>query len=813
MVLWVGLPGFIIAIVLGVLAYRYLVPFYDRAQEYDLSEIDNVELPSIIFDRNGKELGRMYVENRSVISIDQMSSTLISSLIAQEDKRFWTNRGVDWKGLIRMAWLNLKAGEVTQGASTITMQLARNAFNLKAEALERGEGGKERKLVEIFLAHRIGKKYSSESGKKYILENYLNRVPFGHGYYGARSASLGFFGKEPKDLNWEEAATMVTCIKNPTAFSPIRHPERNKKGRDHVFRRLNQDGAITRKEYKRLKKLPIKTDPKPLRRGTSHLYEKIGLLAREIVGEDAMSQGGYRIYTTIDVNMQRVAEESLREGLDSVEALPGFDHPRYLDFDPRKGNPKYLQGALLVNDPYTGEVLAHVGGRDYRHTQFDFIDAGKRPLGTANFPFLYALALDSGYNTSSHLKDEAIDNRMVMVGGREGILGEWGPEVLNPVYEGEISLRSGLERSKVAATVRLGRSLGIEKFAEFSESFGFDYPEKDDLLARDLLGWVPVSLYEASRAYSSFAAAGKVPEKLLYIQKIENSEGLLVHLTGTKDLNYNSRQVIGEDTAFLVDNILRGVTEGSGNLADRSKKLIESGFQGGAKTGTTYNFSDSWAFGYNDYLVCSSWVGFQQGNRGPIVKNGFAKDVAFPIVKNFIPQIDNGLRGSLPKRPETIIKKEICKVSGLLATRYCFNEVTKENGEVEYISTAYNEFFKAGHEPEGICPVHTGGASSVSRYAPTKGVTAAKPVLSLDPVKPKSAVVVGNDPYGAVENSSENEDAPTLTGVYGSGLLILNDEVEGEAEASIVMPRPRRLRLRVDPSDLNPIVLKAIVVD
>ena len=173
LVLWVGVPGILIGIVAGIFVFRYIQPFYKRSQEYDITQIDKVELPSIIFDRNNREIGRMYVENRSVISIDQMPQLLIDSLLAQEDQRFWENNGVDWIGLCRMVYLNLKARKITQGASTITMQLARNAFNLKSEALKRGEGGKERKIVEILLASRIGRKYSSVSGKKFILENFL----------------------------------------------------------------------------------------------------------------------------------------------------------------------------------------------------------------------------------------------------------------------------------------------------------------------------------------------------------------------------------------------------------------------------------------------------------------------------------------------------------------------------------------------------------------------------------------------------------------------------------------------------------------
>ncbi len=810
---------FLILAIVGIIILTILLkPYHSRAQEYDLSKIDDVELPSIIFDKNGKELGRMYVENRSVISIDQMPQLLIDCLVAQEDQRFFKHKGVDWLGLVRMVYLNAKAGEVTQGASTVTMQLARNAFNLKSEALKRDENGIQRKLVEIFLAHRIGKKYSSEAGKKYILENYLNRVPFGHGYYGARSASLGYFGKEPEKLNWEEAASMVTCIKNPSAFSPLRYPSNNKGGRNHVFRRLKAEGVIDKKEYKRLLELPVKTNPKPLKRGTSHLYEKIGFLSRQIVGEEAMSEGGYRIYTTIDNNLQAVADSVLSQKLIEIEETEGYSHSKYEDYDSKKGSPEYLQGGLLINDPKTGKVLAHVGGRNYAHTQFDFIDVAKRPLGTGVFPFLYALAIDEGRSPSENILDESIDNRLVMVGGREGILGEWGSETLTPKYEGEITLRHALEQSKISSTVRLGKSIGVEKFAEFAENLGMDFPEKDKLLARDLLGWVPTSVKEAAKAYSAIANDGKVPNKLYYINKIESSSGLLVHLTSKSEMRDNTKPVMTKATAFQVDNILRGIPK-EGNISDVSEDILSSGFKGGGKTGTPYNFEDAWAFAYNNNLVCSTWVGFQQGNKGEILPNGFAKNIAWPIVSEFFNNIQKDLRGSVPEMPEGVVKKEICRVSGLLATRYCFSEKHDDNGkaiENSYKSTVCHEYYKEGEEPVEICYIHMGldgETSFVDQYAPTQGVTAARPVIQVDPVKPSSPVVVGRDPYGAVENSATEEGVPQLGGAYASGLLILNDEVAGEDEAFITMPKPNKLKLMVNPEDLKPRVTKAIVIE
>ena len=818
LVLWVGIPGIIIGIVGGILMYRYLSPFYQRSKGYDITQIDKVELPSIIFDSKNREIGRMYVENRSVISIDQMPQLLIDSLLAQEDQRFWENNGVDWIGIGRMAYLNLKAGKVTQGASTITMQLARNAFNLKSEALKRDEGGKERKIVEIFLASRIGRKYSSVSGKKFILENYLNRVPFGHGYYGVRSASLGYFGKEPKDLNWEEAASLVSCIKNPSAFSPLRFPENNKRARNHVFKRLLIDGKIDQKQYKSLVQLPIITNPNPLRRGTSHLYEKIGDLSRNIVGEEAMSLGGYRIYTTIDIDIQNAATQALKDQLNEVESIEGYSHDVYEDYDRSQGVPDYLQGALLVNNPKTGDVLAHVGGRNYNHTQFDFIDLGKRPLGTACLPFLYALGLDSGMTPSSKLKDEPIDNRMVMVGGREGILGEWGAETLAPKYEGEVSLRKALKTSKIAASVRLGRMLGVETFVDFARKIGLASQEDEKPLARDLLGWIPTSVSKAASAYSIFGNTGRFVGDLSYIKKIESSEGLLIYLQNDKENEKNVNQVIDVESSFQVNSILRETVK-DGNLREQGEALEKLDYEGVVKSGTPYNFEDAWAFAVNENLTLSSWVGFQKGNKGAILENGFAKDIAVPVIEKFMANVRSGLRKDNLTMPENIVQESICKTSGLLATRYCFEKYSDpESGEEgdKYRSTVCFEYYRKGESPVEICSVHMnqqGQKGFADQYAPVKGITAAKPVLMADPVKPWSSVVIGVDPYGAVKHSAIEDSEQNQQGDYSSGLLILNDSVAGEEESIIVMPRPKTLQLKVEVEDLQPLTPRAVVVD
>ena len=382
---------FVAGLILGLLAFwvfdQKTKKFRDRAEIYNLDEIDNVEVKSLILDRKGRELGRIFVENRDKISIKDVPKVMINALVAGEDQRFFQHDGVDRIGVIRALYINLKAGRQTQGASTLTQQLARNAFHLKQEADKRGEGGLERKAVEAFLALRIEKTYSKEE----ILEFYLNRIPFGSGFYGIRSASLGYFGKEPRDLSAMECASLVGCIKNPTRISPLNNLKENKKARDQVLQRMADEGFISSKEGKIYRNTPVVVRPNPIRRGTSHLYERIANAVRSRLGEDALTEGGFKIYTTIDLDVQQAMEKSLLRQLSIAESHELYEQPLYDSYRKRDGKPNYLQGAGYMIDNESGSVLAYIGGRDFTHSQYDFVESGSKPSGTAFFPFISIL--------------------------------------------------------------------------------------------------------------------------------------------------------------------------------------------------------------------------------------------------------------------------------------------------------------------------------------------------------------------------------------------------------------------------------------
>lgn len=777
------LLGLLVAGIGFVAVERYTRVYRERADSYDLNRINDLEIPSLILDRNGKEIGRVFVQNRSVIPIAQVPQVFIDALRAGEDQRFETHDGVDYIGVVRAVWLNYKAGETTQGASTITQQLARNAFDLEAEKKARGESGIERKLVEAFLAQRIEKRYK----KKEILEFYLNRIYFGSGYYGIRSAALGYFGKEPKDLDALESAAIVGCIKNPTNLSPVNDPAANQASRNLVLGRMVDLGALRSSESARLRVTPLKLNPKPLQRGTTHLYERIADEIRRVLGEDALAAGGFRIHTSIDGEVQHALEESLQRSLAKAEQRPGYANQKRSQYKKSSGvPPEFLQGAGLMIDHQTGEVLAHVGGRDYADAPYDVIEMGRRPLGTAFLPFLYATGLMQGLGPATIVEDEPMDNRSVMVGGREGILGEWGMEVAKPTYEGEITTRRALETSKIAAAVRFAGMAGLENVRKSAERFGL--PMKDaELLPRLAVGWEAASLKEAVRGISAFARGGSTaPLQLTIVDRIDNSAGSPVF---TRQIVPPVRTEATDDaTAFMVHSMMRGAME-RGNIAGLAERMVEKPFTGAGKTGTTHDFSDNWFLGYNGRVSCGVWVGFLQPGKS-IYEGAFSKDLAMPVWEDAMNTAAKSFGGKIISQPESVVQAEICRVSGQRATRFCYDTITDPATGATLTGPAkVQEYFRKGSENLPFCPLHSGAAPG-DPGAASLGLSQLA-VIDTTPVRSKAPVLLGEDPYyteqvmldGTVQSAPRNR-----TNVLDSFDL-------GDGEARTKLPWPERLEI------------------
>ena len=784
-----------------------LDPYREIANNYKLERIGEVEVPSLILDRKGREIGRMYVENRSKIPLSEVPSVFIDAMIAQEDQRFYEHDGVDWVGVARAVYLNLKSGGITQGAGTVTMQLGRNAFDLLGEARRKDQSGYERKIVEAFLAIRIEEYLHEEFKSEYpdekqrkkvvkdqILEFYLNRVPFGAGFYGVRSASLGYFGKEPVDLEVHECASIVACLKNPRRLNPLRHPKDNKTARDHVLRRMALEGMITDTERNRMLQLPIAVAPNPIIRGKSHLYERIAQDAHRLVGEETLSQGGYVIRTSIDLDIQNSAKNRLSSQLAEIESDPDYAHPKHADFNKEiEKVPAYIQGAVLMVDHETGEVLAHVGGRDYGDSQFDFIQLGRRPIGTAFFPFIYAAAFERGWNPASPLQDEQMNNRALMVGGTEGVVGEWGMEVRDPQYEGQITARRGLASSKIAASVRLGIDVGLDRVAETARTFGLGIPD-DRLRNRMLVGWDKISLPELTLGYTAFPRGGNRITETFYVRGIWDRDGKPVFTSNHLNSSPREERACTDATAFQVHTILNDVVK-RGNLSDASVGLSEELFNGGAKTGTPYGFTDAWMVGYNSRITCGVWIGFHKSNRKAIHGDAFAKNLAYPLWEETMNSALPDFQGVMVSKPDSIERVTACRTSGMRPTRYC-NEAVEDplTGSLSFRSTSYSEYFRKG-EQVGICSIH-GSGGQVDQFASNTLQREALPVV---PVKSKAPLLLGSDPYQSEKPSLAPEDENSGAGFLQNQItLVVEDQVRGEREALLILSRPPRFELPVE---------------
>jgi len=766
-------------------------PFKDKAAEYDLEKINDVEVVSLILDRKGRELGRIFVENRDVISIKDVPQTMINALVSGEDQRFFEHDGVDRQGVARAVWLNFRAGRQTQGASTLTQQLARNAFHLKDAADKEGWSGLERKAVEAFLAQRIEKRYS----KAEILEFYLNRVPFGSGFYGIRSASLGYFGKEPRDLTLSECASLVGCIKNPTKISPLNDLEMNQKARNQVLKRMAAEGFITETESAELQAKSVVINPKPIQRGASHLYERIATAVRQRLGEDAMTQGGFAIHTTIDLDVQNAMEASMLKSLATAESVDGYAHPKYEAYRRENGKPKYLQGAGLMIDNKSGAVIAYVGGRDFTHNQFDIVQLGRKPIGTAFFPFIYTAALEKKMSPASLLIDAPMNNRAIMLDGREGVLGEWGMEILNPEYEGEITLRRALEVSKIGASVRLGKTLGLGTVMETARKFGLTFPESK-LLARMLVGTDEFSLPDMVRAYSAFPNGGYTSGSMYVIDRIVDSSGSIRFQSPKKG---SPDVILDQQTAFVMHSMLQSSLKNNVNADGVSKPSgLNDDPSLGGKTGTTYDFADNWFVGYNSQVTCAVWAGFLHGRRDPIYPGAFSRETVFPVWVDSMNTAASGFRGHELAAPKGLVTLEICKSSGLRKTKYCQdykrNPVT---GKESYTSTAFTEYFVIGSEPSGYCDVHgvVDGSLANNDYDFSATGTKASQSRAI-PVQPKAPLLLGKDPYGTVQPDFVPRDAAAVS---SGGGVVNFDQLEAEDnDAAIILDRPRRVSIKAE---------------
>lgn len=720
---WFLVPVAVILLtcILGFLGYGYLYYKYaDQIESFDLSKLEKMEAASVIYDRNGIQIGKIFILNRHPIPASEIPQSMVKAIIAEEDNHFYDHHGVDYWGIIRAAISNYRQGRIKQGASTVTQQLARNSFDLRERSIKR-------KVIEMFLAQRIEDTLSKEK----IMELYLNRVYFGSGFYGVEAASVGYFGKPAKELTTSESAMLAGVLKSPNALSPWNNPEGAKNVRDFVLTRMHDLGFLNSKKLAAAKEAELGVQKRRNPFKISYAIDLVRQQAIAALGFERAMNGGVRIDTTFDSKMQQVAEASLSAQLDKTEHSTDYHHETYEQYREKysalekasaSGRPvnfpstTYLQGAVLAIDNQTGGILALVGGRDFIHNEYNRAIQGRRPPGTLFAPFVAAAAYSKGIFPGRIVDDSCLDNHYVMIGGETGILGEWGVERADNQYEGPMPSHEAVARGKNAAVVRLGFMTGTESLKQLCSKAGIDAPIRD--VASSYLGSSEMGLDDLTLAFSIFPNGGSRPDSLHTINKITDADGQVLFET-----KVNHVDVIAPEVAYQVHAVLDDALHKTDSLEIKENGL--GNFPSGGKSGTAYNFTDVWVAGYSSAVTCGVWLGYDKPEK--IFRGAFGKNLALPIwckVMNASLEDSKSFEPHSFVPPKTLHPLEICRASGLLLTPQCgaTNSVT--------------EYGTAKEIPEIACDVHGSGVTVYAEDSEESEWPKAVAAVDLTKIKP-----------------------------------------------------------------------------
>src|SRR5438876_2987562 len=734
-----------------------------QAATFDLSKLEQMESASLILDRNDKIFGQIYVENRETVPYDQLPRDLVNAVVAVEDAKFYQHGGYDFFGIIRAALKNFTAGHVRQGGSTITQQLARNSFALTQKTFRR-------KLLEIFLARRIEENF----GKQKIMEHYLNRIYFGGGLYGAEAAARGYFGKSAREMSLAECATLAGLVKSPNRLSPWTDRAASRDTRNYALDRMRDLDFISRERCASAQAEEIVTGSRQNAQGQTYAVDYIRQQVIAAVGWDRAMNEGFRIHTTIDVDLQKVAEDSLRTHLETVEQSPEYNHQTYAayaaSFRKAKANgpavvgsdqpaPEYLQGAVIGLDNATGDILVLVGGRDFEHNQYNRALQARRPAGTAMLPFVYAAAFEKGMYPGSLVEDSPLDNRAVMIGGTTGILGEWGPESAENRYEGTMTARQALAKSKNGATVRVGMDAGVDAMLQLCAAAGIHSPLRP--YPATFLGSSEVTLSELALAYTIFPNGGWRPNVSHILERIEEKDGTLVWDGKRESIR---KLVTKPETAYEVHSCLADALEsGTGKAAFTEfglKKIPAAG-----KTGTAYDFTDALFAGYDSNFTCAVWAGFDKPQK--IYRGAFGRELALPVWVDVMNAAADHYPPREIKQPTStsggLKQIEICSRSGLLATDKCYDAVKTASGETVQRRTTYMEIGTQSQVPTEPCNVHGEPRARIARFFSSSDLPRAALAVDLSEVTPiaiKSPTLLADtDPYNSLKPTLKPEPA------------------------------------------------------
>ena len=652
--------------------------YYVRSLRFDIERVSEMPARSIIHDRTGREIGRLHGENRYIVSVDDVSPNFRKALLAREDKNFDNHFGVDPRGLARAVYRNIKRGRFAEGASTITMQLSRNAFNLRRD----GKWWQEldRKFLELAITFRIEARYE----KHEILQHYMNLIFWGGSIHGIEAASRTYLEKSARELTLSEAAMLAGIIRAPNAFSPFQDLEKTKRERDTTLNSMVRYEFISQKECDLAKREPLHIRP-PDRRiiHDNYAMDAIRRDLERTLEEHNIKLGGLTITTTIDQSLQEGAERALDKHLRSIERGNGYAHQtrhQWQNLDPAtRGNPAYIQGSVVMVENKTGAVLAVVGGRDADESKFNRALHANRQVGSVFKPFVFVTAFNAGMQPDTLISDDRIRPGQI-----KGAPRNWSPKNSDGKYLASVKAREALIKSRNTSSVRVGDFAGLKDVREVARMCGFDEKRIPEVPASYLGAWEATPLQVAS-AYTVFPNGGKRYRPYL-IQEIRDRAGKVLYRTDP--IGYPATRT---GAAWQVSNILQEVTDRGTASSMRSTYGFKHPAAG--KTGTTDNYVDAWFVGYTSSITCAVWVGLDQPKR--TIPGGYGSKLALPI---WVESMKKAYRlrrynfGSLDGNT-AMVSAELCRQSGRRATSGCQSAGTAYTTRVPAdLAPAANEF-------------------------------------------------------------------------------------------------------------------------
>jgi penicillin-binding protein 1A len=667
----------VLALVLFLVAAIKVYRTYARDLP-SLAQLHNIEpcLVTKIHSNDGTVIKEFYTERRILTPLKRMPPHLIDAILATEDRRFFKHWGVSLLSMCRAVWNSVRSGERVSATSTITQQLARTLFLTPERTISR-------KIKEMLTAVKIERNYTKEE----ILEMYLNQCYFGRGAYGVQAAAQLYFGKSVEELDTLECATIIGIPKSPSRYSPINHPDLALKRRNVVLESMKRFEVLSPQLADSLKDLPLEINPTSAPVGEAPYFtEMVRQYLEQTYGEDALYQGGLSVYSTLDLDLQRAAEEFLLKELEARQQQMELTHSArdttytvvVIDStgeEPvKKRRYRQIQGALLAMDNKAGGILALVGGKDFGESQWNRAVQATRQPGSGFKPFIYTAAIDNGARPTDVMYDTPI-----ILTGDDGK--EWCPGNFDDIFRGPVTLRQALAKSINVISAKLIQKVTPQQTIFFASHMGINSPL--DPYPSLALGSSEVSLWDMVTAFSVFPNGGiKVQPK--YILKITDRYGKVL-----EENEFSRREeVLSAQTAYIMTTMLQSVISGGGTgYGARARGFVRPA---GGKTGTSDDCMDNWFTGFTPQITAGVWIGYDE--KIVIGKNVTGAHTALPVWTDFMTKAHENLPVEGFRVPPGIFYKTVCLESGLLATDKCPRVIT--------------DVFTEQTLPEEICNLH-----------------------------------------------------------------------------------------------------------